>query len=246
MRHGWVISFGAVLSWALLSAVTRVVLVRFDLDPWGFSFVQLTAGGLVLLLFSGKASFAKTSFQRPSTWVIGMFRVLSASLYTALLAIVSVLEAGIMGAISMSFVAVAVWLVFSRPPARGEWVGHLLVLGCAAAMILRLEPSLVILTLTLVFANTICVVAMTVLAEMHPDNLSENPSVRIGFSGAVLLVTAGIFLLVRLAQAGLSAGFWDWKLVFLGALVGVFLRAPSWFSPFHPSVSWGHKTIPQQ
>ena len=132
-----------------------------------------------------------------------------------------------MGAISMSFVVLAVWLFFSRPPSKGEWVGHLIVLGCAAALVLRLEPSLHILTLTLVFANTICVVAMTVLAEMHPDNLSDDSSVRIGFSGAVLLVTAGIFFFVRLAQTGLSVGFWDWKLLLFGVIVSVFLRAPS-------------------
>ncbi|WP_107496468.1 EamA family transporter [Thalassobius sp. I31.1] len=227
MQQGWLISFGAVLFWALLSAVTRVVLVRFDLDPWGFSFVQLTTGGLVLLLFSVKAPFAKTSFLRPSTWIIGVFRVLSASLYTALLAIVSVLEAGIMGAISMSVVAISVWLVFARPPARGEWIGHLVVLACAAALVAKVDPSIRTITLTLVFANTICVVGMTVLAELHPDNLSEDPAVRIRFSGTVLLVTAGMFFLARLAQTGLSAEFWDWHMLLFGTLVGIFLRAPS-------------------
>lgn len=227
MHRGRVVSLGAVLSWALLSAISRVILVRFDIDPWGFSFIQLATGGLVLLLISGRLSAARASFRKPATWIIGVFRVLSASVYTALLAVVSVLEAGIMGAVSLTAVTLAVWIVFARPPARGEAIGHLIVLGSAAALLQSLDGGLRNVALMLVLANTVCVTAMTVLAELHPDNHSADASVRLGFTGAVLLVTAGMFLVVRLAQAGLSPEIWDWQMLVFGALVGVFLRAPS-------------------
>lgn len=227
MHRGWVVSLGAVLSWALLSAISRVILVRFEIDPWGFSFIQLATGGLVLLLISGRLSSAQASFRKPATWIIGLFRVLSASAYTALLAVVSVLEVGIMGAISLPAVTLAVWVVFTRRPTRGETIGHLIVLGCAGALLQSLDGGLRDLALMLVLANTVCVTAMTILAERHPDNHSVDASVRLGFTGAVLLVTAGMFLVVRLAQAGLSAQIWDWQMLVFGTLVGVFLRAPS-------------------
>ncbi|WP_297540217.1 hypothetical protein [Roseovarius sp.] len=227
MHRGWVVSLGAVLSWALLSAISRVILIRFKIDPWGFSFIQLTTGGLVLLLISGRLSLARASFRKPTTWIIGLFRVLSASAYTALLAMLSVLEAGIMGAISLTAVTLAAWVVFARPPGRGEIIGHLIVLGCAGTLLQSLDGGLRDLALILVLANTICVTAMTILAERHPDNHSVDASVRLGFTGAVLLVTAGMFLVVRLAQAGLSPQIWDWQMLVFGALVGVFLRAPS-------------------
>jgi hypothetical protein len=80
------VTIGAVLTWASVSAVSRVLLVRLGLDPWSFSFIQLCSGGLALLAMSGKAAFGAVSFRRPSTWILGFFRVLSAALYTAPLA----------------------------------------------------------------------------------------------------------------------------------------------------------------
>ena len=139
MRTPLLVTLGAVLSWAALLAASRVLLVGLALDPWAFSFVQLCAGGIVLIAAGGIQRFELSSFRRPSTWILGTLRVLSAALYTAVIAWVSVLEAGVLGAVNIPMVAVAVWAAFGRRPARGEWLGHLAILAAILLLVAQLE-----------------------------------------------------------------------------------------------------------
>ncbi|MEQ9125307.1 MAG: translation-associated GTPase, partial [Alphaproteobacteria bacterium] len=96
-----IVTAAAVFWWGALVAASRVVLLRYGLDPWAFSFIQLCAGGVLLLLLGGRRSLALASFRRPATWALGVLRVASAALYTAVLAWVSALEAGTIGAVSL-------------------------------------------------------------------------------------------------------------------------------------------------
>ncbi|SMF51231.1 EamA-like transporter family protein [Tistlia consotensis] len=221
------VTLGALLSWAALLAASRVLLLRLGLDPWAFSFVQLCAGGLVLLAAGGRRRPDLSSFRRPATWALGVLRVLSAACYTAVLVRLSVLEAGVLGAVNVPLVALAVWLAFGRRPARGEWLGQLVILAAILPLVAGLEGGLRDPAVGLMLLNELCLVAATLLAERHPDNRSDRPGARFRLTGAVLLVTAALFLAVRLAEGGSAGGLLDRPLLAAGAAVGVALRAPS-------------------
>ena len=231
MATPFLVTTGALLSWAALLAASRVLLLRFGLDPWAFSFVQLCAGGIVLVAVGGVQGAELASFHRPATWILGMLRVLSAACYTAAIAWVSVMEAGVLGAINMPMVVVAVWMAFGRRPARGEWTGHFVILAAILLLVAQLEGGLWHPAVGLMLLNEVFLIASTLLAERHPDNVSGRPGARLRMTGAVLLVTAALFLAARLAQgefvSGTGGGIWDWRLLVAGAVVGVAFRAPS-------------------
>lgn len=227
MQHSIIVTIGGILCWALLAVVSRILLLRFAFDPWSFSFVQLCAGGSVLLAVSARQGLPFRSFARPATWILGMLRVLSAALYTALLVWVSVLEAGVLGATNVPVIAMAAWVVLQRRPARGEWLGHLVILLAALVLAGSLESDIRAQAVGLSVLNAICLAAITLLAERHPENVSDAPGVRLGFTGAVLMVTAAITLAIRMAQGDGGADEIDWSLLIAGAAVGTTLRAPS-------------------
>lgn len=232
MNRPVLVTVAAILCWALLSVVSRILLLDLALDPWMFSFIQLSAGGVGLLAIGGCKGVDLSSFKYPTTWALGALRVLSAALYTAVLAWISVLEAGILGAMSMPVIALCVWALTRRRPARFEWLGHLIILAAVCALALRLEDTLRTAAVGLMALNALCLTAMNLLAERHPDNISDVPGVRTRFTGAVLLVTAGLFAFGRLLQHGALEGGIDMPLVVAGVCVGVFLRAPAMLLAF--------------
>ncbi|MEM7173476.1 MAG: DMT family transporter [Pseudomonadota bacterium] len=226
------VAISAVLLWSLLSVISRILLVNLGLDPWNFSFLQLVAGGGVLLLAGWRGGHALSSFTRPSTWVLGALRVLSAALYTAVIASISVLEAGVIGAMNLPVVAVFVWGLTHRQPSGIAWAGHVIVILAVVLMAGRLEPGMRGLAVGLMLLNAICLAAMNLIAERHPENTGGTPAARIWFSGVVLAVTASLFLGARLIQGGHVTGMLDPALLLAGLGVGVFLRAPSMFLTF--------------
>lgn len=242
MRQSILVSAAAILSWSALIAISRILLVRFGFDPWAYTFLQLCAGGVCLLAIGGKGWLSTASFRRPSTWSLGILRVLSAALFTAVLVWVSAMEAGVLGAVNVPMVAVAVWLVFGRRPARLEWLGHAVILAAIAPLVLTLEGGLANPAVILMFLNELCLVAGTLLAERHPDNSGAEPGSRARFTGAVLLVTAGLFLALRIVEDG-GVGDVDWNtpLIVSAVLVGVVLRGPSMFLTF-----WSTRLIGSQ
>ncbi len=242
MRHPILVTAAAILSWSALIAISRILLVRYAFDPWAYTFLQLCAGGICLLAIGGRGRLSLDSFRRPSTWVLGVLRVLSAALFTAVLVWVSAMEAGILGAVNVPMVAVAVWLVFGRRPARLEWLGHAVILAAIAPLVLTLEGGFANPAVILMLLNEVVLVAGTLLAERHPDNSASTPGSRARFTGAVLLVTAGLFLALRVAEDG-GVGDVDWSapLIVSAVLVGVFLRGPSMFLTF-----WSTRLIGSQ
>lgn len=238
MRPAFLVTAAAICSWSALIAVSRVLLVRYGFDPWAYTFIQLCAGGGVLLLFGGRGRLSVQSFRRPSTWILGLLRVLSAALFTAVLVWVSAMEAGVLGAVNVPMVAVAVWVVFGRRPSRHEWIGHLVILGSIALLVLRLEGGITHPAVVLMLVNEVVLVASTLIAERHPDNTSAQPGARARFTGAVLLVTAGALLVLRVVEDGvdgvgaLGTVAWNGPLILSAILVGVLLRGPSMYLTF--------------
>lgn len=226
------ITITAILSWALLSVVSRVLLVSFNFDPWMFSFVQLVAGGIALLALGYRGAATRRSFGRASTWILGALRVLSAALYTAVLASISVLEAGTIGAINLPVVAILIFILNRTVPRGLAWVGHLAIIVAVVLMAMRLEYNIRMGVLGLMGLNAICLAAMNLIAEHHPENKSATLSGRAWFSGVVLAITAAVFLAVRTAQGVEVFGVFSWQLIVASIAVGVCLRAPSMFLTF--------------
>lgn len=232
MNLSIIVTTGAILCWAILSVVSRIFLLNFDLDPWMFSFIQLSAGGAILLAISGRNGLKLSSFTQPTTWMLGGLRVLSAALYTAVLAWVSVLEAGVLGAMNLPIITLAVWALAKHRPARFEWMGHVLILAAIATLAFRLEGDLRSAAIALMALNAVCLTAMNLLAERHPENISDDPGVRARFTGVVLLVTAILFAFGRSIQEGSVDTAPDFTLIIAGVSVGIILRAPAMFLAF--------------
>ncbi|MCG8491292.1 MAG: EamA family transporter [Sneathiellales bacterium] len=232
MPKPFLITFAAMLCWALLSVVSRILLLKFEFDPWMFSFVQLSAGGAALIALSRRGRFELTSFKRPSTWVLGVLRVLSASLFTVVLGWVSVLETGLIGTLNLPVIALAVWLLYGKRVTHLESIGHFLLLFAILFLVLGLEGDMRGIVGGFMILNAICLAAITLISERHPDNISDAPGARARFTGAVLLVTAGFFLLTRFVQTGVSFEAIDLPLLVSGVLVGIILRAPAMFLVF--------------
>ncbi|MEP3246499.1 MAG: hypothetical protein ABJN40_16015 [Sneathiella sp.] len=227
MSLPFTITAAAIFLWSILSVVSRVLLLNFHLDPWFFSFMQLFSGGIILLVMGGKHTFSLASFRLPFTWIIGMLRVLSAALYTAALVWISVLEAGTIGTFAVPLIAIALWLFHGKQPSYGEWTGHIVITGAIIALFFHIENTVAYEVLWLMVSNALCLVLISILAERHPDNISDEPGARFRFTGSVLLVTASFFLLLKLGQGGATAPFLDWQSISISVAVGVTLRAPS-------------------
>ena len=232
MQKGILVTAGAIGSWALLSVIGRILLLRLHIDPWAFSFIQLCAGGAALVIAAKiagpRASFRLARFARPTTWILGALRVASAAIYTTVLGWLSVLEAGTIGAVSVSLAALGVWLIFRRRPSQGEGWGHLLILGAVGWLLAGIEDPLRPVVAALMGLNALAVVGIALLAERHPDNMSDEPGARLQFTGTVLMVTAAVFLALRAVQAPASeTADWDWPLIVVSAVFGIVLRAPS-------------------
>lgn len=197
-----------------------------------FSFLQLVAGGITLLAIGARGAGATQSFTRTSTWVLSALRVLSAALYTAVLAWISVLEAGTIGSINLPVIAFLIFMLNRATPSGLAWLGHVMILMAAALMAFQFQPDVRAAVLGLMGLNAVCLGAMNVIAERHPENTSSSLSGRAWFSGVVLSITAAVFLGVRVVQGGEAFGTLDGPLILSSLLVGVLLRAPSMFLTF--------------
>jgi hypothetical protein len=111
-------------------------------------------------------------------------------------------------------------------------MGHLMILAAVTMLVMSLDTSIRISIVCLMLLNALCLVANSILAERHPDNFSDEPGVRLGFTGTVLLVTAALFLLLRFIHLGVGGGVWNLPLLLSGVIVGVTLRAPSMILAF--------------
>lgn len=227
-------TFGSVALWALLLVTSRILLVRLEVDPWSFTFIQLVAGGILLIALStGGDSTDWSSLRRPGTWIYGVLRVVTAGAFTAALIHATVTYAGLLGTINVVFGVAGASVVYKRRPSSRELWGHVVIMAGIAALIFgRLDGGVRNPAVLLMFISEVAVVASTLVAETHPDNNSHNPKVRLRFTGTVLLVTALLFLAVRVLQDGIQVQAGGDDVGLTGALwasglvVGLVLRGP--------------------
>lgn len=218
--------------------VSRIVLVAYDVDPWSFTFVQLITGGAVSVAMSaGGDAVDWSSLCRPQTWLYGILRVTTAAAFTAALAHTTVTYAGLLGTTNVVLGVVGAALFFGRWPSRTEYAGlALLVAGVAMLIGTQLDGGLRNPAVTLMLISEFAVVGASLLAERHPDNVADDRRVRLRFSGVVLLLTATLFLVLRLLQQAIGGGslaaavdaspaMW-----IAGVAVGVALRGPAMYT----------------
>ncbi|MGI9612825.1 MAG: EamA family transporter [Acidimicrobiales bacterium] len=221
--------------WALLMVASRIVLVRYQIDPWSFVFIQLIAGGIVLIALSTSGEPADWSLLlRAQTWVYGTLRVTAAAASTAAVVHATVTQAGTLGMSKVVIGVMGARLAFGRRPTSREHGGLLMVIaGITVLIATRLDGGIRNPAVLLMFVSDLAVVVSSLIAEAHPDNNSSNPAIRLRFTGTVLLITAALFLGFRVLQEGAawrSGGLGvDWgPAVWIGGLVvGILLRGPA-------------------
>jgi EamA-like transporter family len=239
----------SLLSWSLLLVASRVLLVSYGLDPWLFTCIQMLAGGVFLVIAGGRGGRRGGALRNPHTWLYGLLRVATAGFFTAALVHTSTANASFMAIMSVPISALLLRLFLSRRPKAWELPGHLLVLAGMALLGGALEGGYSNPALPLMLLSELCVVASTLIAELHPLNRTESTSQRAFLSGVMLLSSAFVMLV---AATGLTvAGRWlpdagmplpgglpwlpdpsailDPYLWISGILVGILLRGPSLF-----------------
>jgi drug/metabolite transporter (DMT)-like permease len=247
MTSAFGIVLAALASWSLLLVVSRVILTNTGFDPWIFTFLQMMAGGLFLMLVSGRPRGFGPLLRDPITWIYGMLRVATAAFFTAALLHTSAANAAFLALLSVPTAAIVVWGVMGRRPRPCELPGHFLILLGLLALAGSLEDGFRNPALVFMILSELCVVASTLIAEVHPVNQTEDRRQRAALTGAMLLASACVMLLCAVgigAMAQISPGVvaffpgdlaWirdPWTVLDPGlwlaaGLVGVLLRGPS-------------------
>lgn len=242
-RSALSVAIAATIAWAVLLVATRVVLVRLGINAWGFTLVQLLTGGLAMMLIGHRAPIAWTSLLTPSIWAYGVLRVISAGSASAALIYVTVMQDTLLAAMNVPLAALVLIIVTRQRIPRRQVMAHAVMLAGVAVMALSLPGGLLNPAVLLELVAECAVVASTLLIEHHPENRRDDVLSRCRFTGAVLMVTAAMFILawalsgvlgIRLGSNALAFGdpaqlFASTELLLAGTLAGVLLRGPTMY-----------------
>ena len=111
----------SLVVWAALLTISRALLLTTGMDPWAFTFIQMLSGGVTLMIFAWRPGLSWRAAGRPLTWLFGLSRVTSAACFTAALIYVSLVEASLLGLISVTGAALLAWrLGGARPGGMGS------------------------------------------------------------------------------------------------------------------------------
>ena len=237
------VAVAATIAWAVLLVATRLVLIRFEINAWGFTLVQLLTGGLAMMAFGRRATIAWGSLLSPSIWAYGALRVVSAGASSAALLYVTVMQDTLLASMNVPLAALVLVLVTRRPLPGGQVLAHDIMIAGIATMAFSLPGGLLNPAVLLEVIAECAVVASTLLIERHPENRRDDVKARCLFTGTVLMVTAAMFIAAwALSGAlGISVGsnalafgdfgqlFASTDLLIAGALAGVLLRGPTMY-----------------
>lgn len=231
----------SLVVWAGLLTISRALLLTTGIDPWAFTFIQMLSGGVTLLIFAWRPGMSWRAGGRPLTWLFGLSRVTSAACFTAALVYVSLVEASLLGLMSVTGAALMAWRLRGARPGRAEFVCHTILVAGVVSLALLVEDGWRNPAVLLMAVSELAVIASTFTAEYHPENQTEDPRARLWLTGIALSVTAAMMLTARLGQTtlwadGEVAEIWqaarDWRLWLIGGAVGVVLRGPATFLAF--------------
>lgn len=236
-RHSLEAGLTAVASWSVVLVVSRYLLVTYGIDPWTYTFLQLMAGGAVILAITRGRRTDWSDLRRTDTWAYGGLRVVSAATFTAAVGMLPVMLVGLLGMITVPLAAIGAWLVFGRRPTRRGLWGQALVIGGILMLAAQLPGGFGHPAIPLLLFSEVAVVASALIVERHPGNNAADPWDRLRFTGIVLLVTAATFLVWRVGQVGIGVAvgidgtaalqvLTDPVLWIGGVLVGILGRGP--------------------
>ena len=237
------VAIAATIAWAVLLVATRVELVQLGINAWGFTLVQLLTGGLAMMLIGRRAPIAWASLLSPSIWAYGALRVVSAGSASAALLYVTVMQDTLLAAMNVPLAALVLVIVTRQRIPGGQLAAHGLMIAGIAVMAFSLPGGLGNPAVLFEIIAECAVVASTLLIERHPENQRDDVLARCRFTGAVLMVTAAMFIVVwaisgvlglRLGSNALAFGdpaqlFASPELLIAGALAGVLLRGPTMY-----------------
>lgn len=242
-RSALSVAIAATIGWAVLLVATRVMLVRFGINAWGFTLVQLLTGGLAMMLIGRHAPIAWRSLMSASIWAYGALRVVSAGSASAALLYVTVMQDTLLAAMNVPLAALVLVVVTRQRIPGGQLAAHGVIIGGVAVMAFSLPGGLLNPAVLFEVIAECAVVASTLLIERNPENQRDDVLARCRFTGAVLMVTAAMFIFawtlsgvlgLRLGSNALAFGdpaqlFASTELLIAGALVGVLLRGPTMY-----------------
>lgn len=237
------VAIAATIAWAVLMVATRVVLLTLGINAWGFTLMQLLTGGLAMMLIGRRGAVDWAALLSPAIWAYGALRVVSAGGTSAALLYVTVMQDALLMAMNVPLAALILVLILrQRLPGR-QLLAHAVIVAGIAVMAFSLPGGLANPAVLLEIISESAVVCSTLLIERHPENRREDIAARCRFTGAVLMVTAAMFILVwavsgllgvRLGSDALEFGdpaalFASTELLVAGALAGVLLRGPTMY-----------------
>lgn len=233
----------ATLAWGVLLVTIRLLLVTFGFNAWGFTLIQLLVGGAAMIVLGGRGRIAWRAFDSLSIWVYGALRVVSSACSSAALLYVGVMQDTLLAAMNVPIAGLIILLAARRVPPRQQLGAHALIVAGILVMALALPGGVANPAVLLEAISETAVVISTLLIERHPLNRQDDIGARCRFTGAVLMVTAAMFVLVwllngalglhwgsnALAFGDLTALLADPRLLLAGALVGALLRGPTMY-----------------
>lgn len=239
----------ALFSWSILLVVSRTILVETGLDPWLFTFLQMMAGGLILMILGGWRQIGLSALKDPFTWGFGVLRVLTAAFFTAALVHTTAANASFVGIIVVPLSMAVLFACGFRQPTLRELPGQLIVLTGLWVVVTGLEGGFANPALVYMVLSEICVILATLISELHPMNQTEDMRQRAGLTGVMLFAASICMLggaialsllgaaLPTLAEALPAAPEWigtpslllDPTLWIAAILVGALLRGTSQF-----------------
>jgi len=242
-RNTLLIVSAATLSWGILLVAVRLLLVQFAFNAWSFTLVQLLVGGASMIMLGGRGDMAWRAFAFPSIWVYGALRVIASACSSAALLYVGVMQDTLLAAMNVPLAGLIVFVASRSLPPPRQLLAHGVIVAGILLMALSLPGGLANPAVLLEWISESAVVISTFLIERHPQNRVDDIGARCRFTGAVLMVTAAMFVLAwavsgllgaqigsnALAFGDLGALLSDPALLIAGAVVGAALRGPTMY-----------------
>ncbi len=237
------LTLGLVVAWSVLTVGIRATLNGFGFEPWSLALAVQMMGGAALLVAAGIRALPLDPIRRWATWVIGGLRVLTTCAFTNALLHASAGQVSQLTTVNVLLATVGALLLFGRRRRRAELPGFLVIAFGLLLLVSRLDGGWTNPAVLFVLFSETSVVAASLLAEKHPDNLGTRRQ-RLALTGFVTLLSAmGLLLawaavgLLPAMPVGLSTADvvatltspWLWLMAFV---LGAMLRGPATYVAF--------------
>lgn len=264
MRKGLVLCGVTVLFWASYAVYVRYAASVWTIEPLVFSCVATAAAGLALLAVAGPGDLGMSTFRDPHTWIYGLLDVVSVTLAVGACFFATATELVLLLRVDVVYGLAMAWIVFGRRMRATDAIGGAVILAGCALTAAQMAPGKVLYAVILIALASLARVAVTVVCERHPtSNAADTVRKRCRITGAIMLVSAVVFLCAVLAgvlakgrvdPAALelypvlaalpdAAGFLDPVTLAAAGALGVLIYAPATYFYLYASRTAGTETF---